>query len=61
MPPGAKTKKVAFKLWYEGKALKEIQNDPKIRPKTKPGSVSGWVLDWERASQNTWTPRIRSN
>jgi hypothetical protein len=59
MPLGDKTKAPAFKLWKAGKALKEIQDAIRGMSKTKPGSVAGWVLDWERGAQGVWTPKIR--
>ena len=67
MPHGDKTKSLAFKLWYQGKALVEIQEKVKIASArgrsqgTKPGSVSGWVKDWDRGDQKVWVPRPRQS
>jgi len=59
MPRGDKTKRVAFKLWYQGKSLREIQDKIAEESGTQRGSVRGWVLDWERGNQKAWTPRVR--
>jgi hypothetical protein len=57
MPRGDKTKEAAFKLWLEGKGLKHIQDQIAAGSGTEPGSVRGWVLDWERGQQKLWSPR----
>jgi hypothetical protein len=54
-----KTKSVAFKLWYQGKSLREIQVKIAEESDTQAGSVRGWVLDWERGNQKSWAPRVR--
>jgi hypothetical protein len=58
MPRGDDTKRAAFKLWLDGKPLKVIQAQIEAESDTKPGSVRGWVLDWERGAQRTWTARL---
>ena len=58
MALGDKTKKPAFEMWEAGKSLKEIQEKICRATTTKPGSVKGWILDWERGKQSSWTPVI---
>ena len=57
MPKGDKSKEPAFALWKAGRSLSEIQSEIRLAPETKPGSVAGWVLDWERGKQGLWEPR----
>jgi hypothetical protein len=59
MALGDKTKKPAFEMWKAGKALKEIQKVIQQQSTTKPSSVKGWVMDWERGRQTSWNPKIR--
>lgn len=61
MARGDKTKKPAFEMWQQGKTLEEITRTIKRNSTTKASSVSGWVSDWERGSQNTYTPKIRKD
>ncbi len=58
MASGDKTKKPAFEMWKEGKSLKEIQEKICRATTTKPRSVKGWILDWERGKQSSWNPAI---
>ncbi len=58
MPQGDKTKEPAFAIWKEGKSLKEIQEEITRKSGTLPGSVGGWVKDWERGRQETWEPTL---
>lgn len=58
MAHGDKTKEIAFNMWMAGKSLSHIQLSIQKKSTTKPGSVSGWILDWERGKQNIWTPKI---
>ncbi len=58
MARGDKTKKPAFEMWKTGKALKEIQKVICQKTSTEPGSVRGWILDWERGRQESWVPNI---
>jgi hypothetical protein len=51
-----KMKELAFQLWLSGKPLDAIQNRIKQISTTLPGSVRGWVLDWERGKQGRWEP-----
>lgn len=60
MPRGDKTKVPAFRLWRAGRSLREIQDAIGAVSRTKPSSVAGWVRDWERGRQGTWTPRVRT-
>lgn len=59
MARGDKTKEQAFKMWQSGKTLEEIQKAVCQNTSTKPGSVRGWILDWERGRQNSWDPDIQ--
>ena len=56
MPRGDKTKEPAFRMWLQGKPLKEIQREMQKKG-TLPSSVAGWILDWERGKQRDWTPK----
>lgn len=58
MPRGDDTKTVAFKLWAQGESLKRIQDQIEAHSDTLRGSVRGWILDWERGRQKTWTPLL---
>ena len=58
MASGDKTQKPAFEMWEAGKSLKEIQEKICRATTTKPGSVKGWILDWERGKQSSWPPVI---
>lgn len=57
MPRGDKTKEPTFKMWVEGKSLAEIHAAIRKCSGTQAGSVAGWVKDWQRGRQGTWTPR----
>lgn len=59
MPRGDRTKAPSFALWKAGKSLRQIQSAICGQSKTKPGSVAGWVRDWERGSQGAWAPKIK--
>ena len=59
MPLGDKTKVPAFKMWSDGKSLREIIEHIRSISRTKPTSVMGWVKDWERGKQGTWSPNIK--
>ncbi len=58
MALGDKTKEPAFEMWLAGHPLSVIQRTVCKGTTTKPASVKGWVLDWERGEQKTWTPNI---
>ena len=58
MALGDKTKKPAFEMGEAGKSLEEIQEEICRTTTTKPGSVKGWILDWERGKQASWSPVI---
>ena len=58
MPRGDETKTVAFSLWLKGRSIKQIEATIRARSGTKPSSVAGWILDWERGRQMTWEPNI---
>lgn len=57
MPQGNKTKDLAFALWLKNRPLKEIQ-DTMTKKGTLPASVKGWITDWERGRQQSWTPTL---
>ena len=59
MPRGDKTKAPTFALWKVGQSSKQIQAAICTRPGTKPSSVAGWIRDWERGSQRTWSPKVK--
>ena len=48
MPQGSKGKELAYPMWLGKKTLLEIQEYVCARTGDKPGSVKGWILDWER-------------
>lgn len=58
MAHGDKTKEVAFQMWIAEKRLLQIQQHIKQTSTTTPSSVRGWVLDWGKAKQQTWNPKI---
>lgn len=60
MPRGDETKEIAFKLWRDGRSVQEIQREIDGVSGTRPGSVRGWILDWERGSQRAWAPTLRN-
>ncbi len=60
MPRGDVTKAPAFRLWKAGRSLTGIQGAITKTSGTLAISVAGWVRDWERGSQKTWTPRIKT-
>jgi hypothetical protein len=57
MPKGDRTKQVAFRLWKEGKSLRDAQATISGTSETLASSVSGWFLDWERGRQGKWEPK----
>jgi hypothetical protein len=60
MPRGDETKEIAFKLWRDGKSVPEIQREIEKVSETKPSSVRGWILDWERGSQRSWSATVKA-
>lgn len=58
MALGDKTKKPAFAMWNAGRPLAAIQKVVCKSSTTKPASVKGWIVDWERGRQSTWAARI---
>jgi len=58
MAHGDKTKAIAFDMWTAGKSLSHIQASIEKMSTTKPGSVKGWIRDWERGKQRIWSPKI---
>jgi hypothetical protein len=56
MARGDQTKKPAFDLWRKGTPLKEILDTITKTSTTEPGSVRGWVKDWERGRHGKWDP-----
>ena len=59
MPRGSKGKEIAFPMWLAGGSLAAIKEHVCENSGDKPGSVSGWILDWERGKQANWNPTIR--
>ena len=55
MPFKDDSKRKCFKVWLEGRALKDIQKDSTAKPE----NLRAWVLDWERGKQQTWTAEIK--
>lgn len=59
MPHGSKGKKLAYPQWFVGKPVSAIQKAVCAVTGDKPSSVKGWILDWERGKQGTWTPTLK--
>ena len=59
MPHGSKGKEKAYPLWLAGKKLAVIQQAVCKVTGDKPTSVKGWIRDWERGNQGTWTPTLK--
>jgi hypothetical protein len=59
MPKGERTKELSFRLWKEGKSLREIQ--AKISGESKPlqESVKQWITEWERGHQGKRAPTFQ--
>lgn len=51
MPKGERTKELSFRLWKEGKSLREIQAKISGESKTLQESVKQWITEWERGHQ----------
>jgi hypothetical protein len=60
MPKGERTKELSFRLWKEGKSLREIQAQISGESKTLQESVKQWITEWERGRQGKWDPDISS-
>jgi hypothetical protein len=60
MPKGERTKELSFRLWKEGKSLREIQAQISGDSKTLQESVKQWITEWERGHQGKWDPDISS-
>ena len=60
MPTGERTKELSFRLWKEGKSLREIQAQISGESKTLQESVKQWITEWERGRQGKWDPDISS-
>ena len=60
MPKGERTKELSFRLWKEGKSLREIQDQISGESKTLQESVKQWITEWERGRQGKWDPDISS-
>ena len=58
MPKGERTKELSFRLWKEGKSLREIQAQISGESKTLQESVKQWITEWERGRQGKWDPDI---
>jgi hypothetical protein len=46
-------------MWLQGMPLPEIQRATCGRSKVLQSCVDGWVKDWERGTQRTWSPEPR--
>ena len=60
MPKGERTKELSFRLWKEGKSLREIQDQISGESKTLQESVKQWITEWERGHQGKWTPTFQA-
>jgi hypothetical protein len=60
MPKGERTKELSFRLWKEGKSLREIQAQISGESRTLQESVKQWITEWERGRQGKWGPDISS-
>ena len=60
MPTGERSKELSFRLWKEGKSLREIQAQISGESKTLQESVKQWITEWERGRQGKWDPDISS-
>jgi hypothetical protein len=60
MPKGERTKELSFRLWKEGKSLRETQAQISGESKTLQESVKQWITEWERGRQGKWDPDISS-
>jgi hypothetical protein len=60
MPKGERTKQLSFRLWKEGKSLREIQAQISGESKPLQESVNQWITEWERGRQGKWDPDISS-
>ena len=60
MPKGERSKELSFRLWKEGKSLREIQAQISGESKTLQESVKQWIMEWERGRQGKWAPDISS-
>jgi hypothetical protein len=60
MPKGERTKELSFRLWKEGKSLRETQVIISGESKTLQESVKQWIAEWERGHQGKWDPDISS-
>jgi hypothetical protein len=60
MPKGERSKELSFRLWKEGKSLREIQAQIFGESKTLQESVKQWIVEWERGRQGKWAPDISS-
>ena len=58
MPKGERTKELSFRLWKEGKSLRETQVIISGESKTLQESVKQWIAEWERGHQGKWDPDI---
>ena len=58
MPTGERTKELSYRLWKEGKSLREIQAQISGESKTLQESVKQWITEWERGRQGKWDPDI---
>jgi len=58
MPTGERTKELSFRLWKEGKSLRDVQAQVCRDSKTLEESVRQWVTEWERGRQGKWEPEL---
>jgi hypothetical protein len=50
MPQGDKSNEECFRLWMQGKSIREI----KRATTAKYESIKTWVREWERGVHKTW-------
>jgi hypothetical protein len=60
MPRGEQIKEPAFQMWLKGIPVPDIQRATCGRSKVLQGRVAGWIKEWERGTQRTWSPEPRS-
>ena len=55
MPQGDKSKEECFRLWMQGKSIREI----KRATTAKHESIKTWVREWERGVHETWHVNLK--
>jgi hypothetical protein len=60
MPKGERTNELSFRLWKEGKSLREIQVIISGESKPLQESVKQSIAEWEHGHQGKWTPTFQA-